>query len=187
MWVWLKLKLTPKGDFCEVSVFFLQISLCTALSDTWMSILVTFRPKQRKWDQNLQTTSTHVPFVWESSCGSRSPSVPLDFSQDQWLPSFESIGSASLSSDLHGWQVSWWEVMVSWHFCTFISWEKPRERPHYIFLLLPLMLHCSKLMLKLYYLRVSTSLLTGCDTKVTLDSGLSLVTQRKLNICLNLS
>ena len=39
MWVWLKLKLTPKGDFCEVSVtafffFFLQISLCTALSDT---------------------------------------------------------------------------------------------------------------------------------------------------------
>ena len=44
MWVWLKVKLTPKGDFCEVSVtafffvfffvFFLQISLCTALSDT---------------------------------------------------------------------------------------------------------------------------------------------------------
>ena len=38
MWVWLKLKLTPEGDFCEVSVtasyFFLQISLCTALSDT---------------------------------------------------------------------------------------------------------------------------------------------------------
>ena len=38
MWVWLKLKLTPKGDFCEVSVtaffFCLQISLCTALSDT---------------------------------------------------------------------------------------------------------------------------------------------------------
>ena len=36
MWVWLKLKLTPKGDFCEVSVtaFFWQISLCTALSDT---------------------------------------------------------------------------------------------------------------------------------------------------------
>ena len=36
MWVWLKLKLTPKGDFSEVSVtaFFLQISLCTALSDT---------------------------------------------------------------------------------------------------------------------------------------------------------
>ena len=39
MWVWLKLKLTPKEDFCEVSVtafflYFLQISLCTALSDT---------------------------------------------------------------------------------------------------------------------------------------------------------
>ena len=29
-------------------------------------------------------------------------------------------------------------------------------------------------MLKLYYLRVPTSLLTGCDTKVALDSGLSL-------------
>ena len=36
MWVWLKLKLTLKGDFCEVSAtaLFLQISLCTALSDT---------------------------------------------------------------------------------------------------------------------------------------------------------
>ena len=44
MWVWLKLKLTPKGDFCEDSVtaFFLQISLCTALSDTWMSIFSYF-------------------------------------------------------------------------------------------------------------------------------------------------
>ena len=44
MWVWLKLKLTPKGDFCEVSVTvsFLQISLCTALSDTWMSIFSYF-------------------------------------------------------------------------------------------------------------------------------------------------
>ena len=70
--------------------------------------------------------------------------------------------------------VSWWEVMVSWHSCTFISWEKPRELPHFIFLLLSLMLHDSKLMLKLYYLRVPTSLLTGCDTKVALDSGLSL-------------
>ena len=35
MWVWLKLKLTPKGDFCLVSVrAFLKISLCTVLSDT---------------------------------------------------------------------------------------------------------------------------------------------------------
>ena len=35
MWVWFKLKLTPKGDFCEVSVtaFFAHF-LCTALSDT---------------------------------------------------------------------------------------------------------------------------------------------------------
>ena len=45
MWVWLKLKLTPKGDFCEVSImafFLLQISLCTALSDTWMRIFSYF-------------------------------------------------------------------------------------------------------------------------------------------------
>ena len=81
---------------------------------------------------------------------------------------------SALSSDFDGWQVSWWEVMVSWHSCTFISWEKPRELPHFIFLLLSLMLHDSKLMLKLYYLRVPTSLLTGCDTKVALDSKLSL-------------
>ena len=37
MWVWLKLKLTPKGDVCVVSVgAFLSSSLCTVLSDTWM-------------------------------------------------------------------------------------------------------------------------------------------------------
>ena len=138
------------------------------------AFLVTFRPKQPKWDQNLETTSTHVTFVWEFSRGSRSPSVPLDFSQGEWLPSFESIGSASLTSDFNGWQVSRWEVMVYWHSCTLISWEKPRELTHFISLLLPLMLRGSKLMLNLYSLRVSTSLLTGCDTKVTLDSGLSL-------------
>ena len=64
--------------------------------------------------------------------------------------------------------------MVSWQSCTFISWEKPPELPHFIFLLLSLTLHDSKLTLKLYYLRVPTSLLTGCDTKVPLDSRLSL-------------
>ena len=84
------------------------------------------------------------------------------------------IGSASLSSDFDGWQASWWEVVVScWHLCTFISREKPRELPHFIFLL-SLKLHNSKLTLKLYYLRVPTSLLIGCDTNVALNSGLSL-------------
>ena len=64
--------------------------------------------------------------------------------------------------------------MVSFrHLCTFISWEKPRQRPQFIFLL-SLKLHDSKLMLKLYYLRVRTSLLIACDTNVALDSGLSL-------------
>ena len=38
--------------------------------------------------------------------------------------------------------------------------------------LLSLKLHGSKLMLKLYYMCVPTSLLTGCDTNVALDSGL---------------
>ena len=38
MWVWLKLKLTPKWDFCVVCVraFFKKISLCSGLSDTWI-------------------------------------------------------------------------------------------------------------------------------------------------------
>ena len=82
----------------------------------------------------------------------------------------------ALLHSVHGWQVSWWKVMVSWHSYTFISREKPRELsglPHFIFLL-SLKLHGSKLMFKLYYLRVPTSLLTGCDRNVALDSGLSL-------------
>ena len=64
--------------------------------------------------------------------------------------------------------------MVSFrHLYTFISWEKPRQLPQFIFLLFSLKLHDSKLMLKLYYLRVRTSLLIACDTNVALDSGLS--------------
>ena len=59
--------------------------------------------------------------------------------------------------------------MVSWHRCTFINWEKPCELPRFIFLL-SLRLNDSKLMLKLYYLSVLTSLLTGCDTNVALTS-----------------
>ena len=55
-------------------------------------------------------------------------------------------------------------------------WEKLRELrelPHFIFLL-SLKLHDSKLMLKLYYLRVQTSLLISRATNVALDSRLSL-------------
>lgn len=63
--------------------------------------------------------------------------------------------------------------MVTRHSCTFVSWEKPRELKHFIFLL-SLKLCDSKLMLKLNYLRVPTSLLTVCDTNVALDSGLTL-------------
>ena len=65
--------------------------------------------------------------------------------------------------------------MVSCRHCTFMSWEKLGELPNFI-LLLSLKLHDSKLMLKLYYLRVPTfftSLLIGCDTNVALDSGRS--------------
>ena len=52
--------------------------------------------------------------------------------------------------------------------------KKPRKLPQFTFFLLSLILHDSKLMMKLYYLRVPTSLLTGCDTQVALHSGLSL-------------
>ena len=62
MWVWLKLKLTVKGDFCEVSV----TAFCKFLYAQPQAYIVTFRPKHPKWDQNLQTTSTCVTFVWES-------------------------------------------------------------------------------------------------------------------------
>ena len=106
--------------------------------------------------------------------GKQITSVPLIFRLVNDYHLLRVSGSASLSSDFDGWQISLWEVMVSWHSCTFISWEKLLELPHFIFLLLSLMLHDSKLMLKLYYLRVPTSLLTGCDTKVALDSRLSL-------------
>ena len=74
--MWLKLKLTPKGDFCEVSVtgFFLFANFFMHSLKRYLNEQRTeVRPKSAK-------TSTHVTFVWESSWGSRSPSVPLDFS-----------------------------------------------------------------------------------------------------------
>ena len=47
MWVWLKLKLTFKWDFCVVCVraFFFQISLSTGLNDTWMGKYSDFPPQ----------------------------------------------------------------------------------------------------------------------------------------------
>ena len=83
MWLWLKLKLPLKGDFSEVGVtaFFLQISLCTALRDTCMSIFRYF-PSQTTEVRPKSANDEHPPHfcIPQSSWGSRSPSVPLDFS-----------------------------------------------------------------------------------------------------------
>ena len=83
VWVWLKLKLSLKGDFCEVSVTAIFANFFMYRRNTWMSIFShfpAFRREHPKWDQNLQTTSTRVTFVWEAPQESKSPSVPLDFS-----------------------------------------------------------------------------------------------------------
>ena len=48
MWVWLKLKLIPEGDFCVVSVtaFFVNnISLRAVLRDTWKGKYSDFPPQ----------------------------------------------------------------------------------------------------------------------------------------------
>ena len=83
-------------------------------------------------------------------CGQITIWSTWSFVRSKW-PALESISSASLSPDFDRWQVSRWAVIVSWHSCTFISWEKPRELPHVIFLL-SLKLHDSKFMLKLFLL-----------------------------------
>ena len=62
-------------------------------------------------------------------------------------------------------------VLTSVYFYQY--WKKPCELPRFIFSL-SLKLQDLKLMLKLYYLPVLTSLLTGYDTNVALDSRLSL-------------
>ena len=65
MWMWLKLKLTPKRAFCVVRhrAFF------------FVNFFVQSTKRYPKWDQNLQftpqneTTSIPVTFVWESPRG----------------------------------------------------------------------------------------------------------------------
>ena len=60
MWVWLKLKLTPKRDFCVIrqGIFFVNFFTRSA-------------KRYPKWDQTLQftpqneTTSIPVTFIWE--------------------------------------------------------------------------------------------------------------------------
>ena len=62
MWVWLKLKLAPKGDFCAVSVttcIFLYINFFMHSPKRYLSEwtnIVTFRPINPKQDRNLQFT-----------------------------------------------------------------------------------------------------------------------------------
>ena len=75
MWVWLKLKLTPKGDFCVVSVSAFFVNFFMHSTKRWTNI-VTFHSKHPNWDQNLQftppeseTTSFPVTFSWESPHG----------------------------------------------------------------------------------------------------------------------
>ena len=54
MSVWLKLKLTPKGDFCLVSIrafFVIFFFFCTVLNDTWVGKYSDFpsqTPKARR-------------------------------------------------------------------------------------------------------------------------------------------
>ena len=81
-WVWLKLKLTRKGDFYEVSVtaFFANFSSCTALSDTWMSIFSHFPSKTPK--VRLESTNDEHPRHFCVGVPPRkqiTQSVPLDF------------------------------------------------------------------------------------------------------------
>ena len=72
--MWLKLKLTPKGDFCVVSVraFFSKFLYAQYVAIPEWANIVTFHPRHPKGDQNLQftlqtkTTSIPVSFIWES-------------------------------------------------------------------------------------------------------------------------
>ena len=69
--MWLKLKLTSKGDFCVVSTGVRAFFVNFFATPEWAKI-VTFHPKHPKWDQNLQftpqseMTSFAVTFTWES-------------------------------------------------------------------------------------------------------------------------
>ena len=58
MWVWLKLKLTPKSYFCVVSVraFFVNFFMYSTKRYVNRQI-VTTHPKHHTWDQNLQFTT----------------------------------------------------------------------------------------------------------------------------------
>ena len=69
-YVWVRIWTTERHT-PSVRAFFLEISLCAVLSDTWNTWAnVVFHPKHPKWDQNLQftpqreTTSITVTLTW---------------------------------------------------------------------------------------------------------------------------
>ena len=78
MWVWLKLKLTSKGDFSvnAVMAFFVNFFMH---SPKWYLNGQIYWPL--KWDQNLkfiplrETMSIPVTFIWESPLPSPRPSI----------------------------------------------------------------------------------------------------------------
>ena len=177
-WVWLKLKLTLKGDFCEVSVtaFFANFSSCTALSDTWMSIFSHFPSKTPK--VRLQSTNDEHPRHFCVGVPPRkqiTPSVPLNFGKVNDYCLLRVLYWLCFTQFRLGWMAGFM-VTSNGVLLTFVYFYQLGETAwtSTLYLLTFTKLHDSKLMLKLYYLRVQTSLLISCDTNVALDSGLSL-------------
>ena len=126
-----------------------------------------FRRKHPKWDQNLQTTSTRVTFVWGSPRESKSQSVPLDFSDKsmitvsweywlcftqfrlRWMTGFVVRSNGVLLTFVYFYQLGETTWTSTLYFLTFTEVAR-------------------------FEIDVEPLLLTGCDTNVALDSGLSL-------------
>ena len=109
--------------FPEVGGVGVTIDCC--ISDTWMSIFSYF-PSQTTEVRPKSANNKHPRHFCMGVLLGKQITIC-----STWF----FVGSASLSSDFDGWQLSRCEVILSWHSGTFISWEKLRELSHFIVLL----------------------------------------------------
>ena len=71
MCLWLELKLTSKGDFCEVSlrVFFVNLFMHSHKQAIPEGVsIVTFHPRHKIYSSTPQSETTSIPvtFIWDS-------------------------------------------------------------------------------------------------------------------------
>ena len=126
MWVWLKLKLAPKGDFCVFSVtacIFFLISLCTALNETWMDKYKITKIVRALWLAERRVCMRVCKHGCDVKmfCFSRANHASTNF----WVQNSKRLLYLPILSSAETWKIF---ANKLYQFCFRLSWHFKREK-----------------------------------------------------------